>query len=313
MDYTELGETGLAVSALSLGAGGGSKLGLNSGRSETEAIAVVERAIEHGITTFDTAPVYDTEPIIGAAIADRPRDEFVVSTKFSLYEDGDLRPANELGPSLDASCERLGTDVIDIYHLHGVNPGDYEEAADRYLSGLHDLKDDGRIRAVGITETTGADPGHEVLSKAVEDPWDVMMVGFNLLNHSARDRVFDPAASRGIGIMGMIPVRRALNDPALLAETVADLIESDEIDPTLVDPADPFDVLFENGHVDSVYEAAYRFAYHEPAIDTLLTGTGNPDHLDANVAAVATGPLPEEAIRTIEERFGDVVSKNGNA
>lgn len=313
MEYATLGETDLLVSELSLGAGGASKLGLNDDRTKDEAVALVERAIDLGINTFDTAPVYGTEPVIGRALADRARDEFVISTKFSMFEDGELRPAGDLATSLEESLDRLGTEYVDVFHLHGVDPDDYRDAADRYLDPLHDLKDDGLIRAVGITETTGGDPAHEALEQAVEDDgWDVMMVGFNLINQSARNRVFDPATTKGIGIMGMIPVRRALTDAAVLRETVDDLIDRDELDPATVDREDPFGFVHDHDDVDSLIGAAYRFACHEPAIDTLLCGTGNPDHLAANVAAVERGPLPAALREAVDERFGGVESRIGN-
>ena len=313
MDVTTLGDTGLQVSSLSLGAGGASKLGLNDDRTEDEAVALVEQAIEFGINTFDTAPVYDTEPIIGRALADHPRDEFVISTKFSMFEDGEMRPAGDLAVSLEESLDRLQTDYVDVFHLHGVNPEHYRDAADRFLDAMHDLKDDGLIRAVGITETTGGDPAHEALGSAVEDDgWDVMMVGFNLINQSARELVFEPATAKGIGIMGMIPVRRALTDEAILRDTIDDLIDRSELDPSVVDREDPFGFLRAHEDVESVIEAAYRFACHEPSIDTLLCGTGNPAHLAANVAAVERGPLPSTLCDAIDDRFGRVTSRIGN-
>ena len=74
------------------------------------------------------------------------------------------------------------------------------------------LRDAGAIRFLAISERFAADPGHVMLQRAVlDDCWDVMMVGFNLLNQSARDRVFNATRERDIAVEVMFAVRRALS------------------------------------------------------------------------------------------------------
>ncbi len=313
MEYTELGSTGLEVSVLSLGAGGSSKLGLGVDKTEAEAQRVVDAALDHGITLIDTAEVYGTETIVGRAIEDRNREDLVLSTKFSLYDDGDLRSPDEISESVDGSLERLQTDYIDVYHLHGVPSADYDYAATELYPALEALRDAGKIRHIGITETVSGDPGHDMLTRAVEDGrWDVVMVGFNLLNHSARDRVLEPAAEQGIGTIGMVAVRTALADPDALREEVQELLSNGTLDPESVDPDDPFGFLIHDDGASNLIDAAYRFSRHEPTIDTVLTGTANLDHLAANVDSVSKPPLPAEDVETVTERFGDVDSTIGN-
>jgi aryl-alcohol dehydrogenase-like predicted oxidoreductase len=314
MEYSELGSTGLEVSALSLGAGGPSKLGLNAGKTEEDARRVVEAALERGINHVDTAEAYGTEEAVGNALDGRPREDVVISTKFSLYGDDDgLRPPSDLEASVDASLDRLNTDYVDVYYLHGVTPDDYDYAAETLRPRMEQLVDAGKIEFAGITESVSEDPGHEMLRRAVDDDlWDVVMVGFNLLNHSARRRVLEPAAEAGIGTVGMVPVRRALADPDRLEETIAELIEAGTLDPAAVDPRDPFGFLLHDDGASDIVDAAYRFCRYEPTIDTVLTGTSNPDHLAANVESVAKGPLPEADLESLEDRFGHVDSVIGN-
>jgi aryl-alcohol dehydrogenase-like predicted oxidoreductase len=215
--------------------------------------------------------------------------------------------------SLHASLERLDTDYVDVYHLHGVPPEDYDYATERLRPQLAELKAAGTIRAVGVTELLSEDPGHEMLARAVDDGgWDVVMVGFNLLNHSARERVLEPAANAGIGVIGMVPVRRALSDPEVLETTVKGLIESGVLDPDVVDPRDPFGFLVHEDGASDLVDAAYRFARHEPTVDTVLTGTASIEHLKANVESVLKDPLPDEDLAVLRERFGDVDSLIGN-
>lgn len=319
MEYTELGSTGVSVSVLSLGAGGASRLGLHTGRSERDARRVVEEALRLGVNLVDTAESYGTEAIVGEAIQGFDREQLVLSTKFSLYRDGKLRPPTDLEESLDRSLSRLGTDYVDVYHLHGVNPEDYDYATERLRPEMERLKSEGTIGHVGITENLHPDPdvrsdsGHDMLARAVEDGgWDVVMVGFNLLNHSARERVLEPAAERGIGTICMAAVRNALPDPGKLEATIANLIESGELDPAEVDPSDPFGFLVREGGTLSLVDAAYRFCRHEPTVDTVLSGTSSVEHLAANVESVGKGPLPEEDLAVLAEQFGDVDSVIGN-
>src|ERR1700732_1985209 len=79
MDYTTLGRTGLRVSVAGLGCGGFSRLGMSTGKTEAEAVALVRLAIDNGITLVDTAANYGTEAIVGKAISAVPRESIVVA------------------------------------------------------------------------------------------------------------------------------------------------------------------------------------------------------------------------------------------
>src|SRR5438876_4126732 len=81
MEYVTLGRTGLKVSVAGLGCGGFSRLGLGTGKSEGEAIALVRQAMDMGVNLLDTAAVYGTEAVVGQAIKSIPRDQVVIATK----------------------------------------------------------------------------------------------------------------------------------------------------------------------------------------------------------------------------------------
>src|SRR5437764_12586329 len=81
MEYTTLGRTGLRVSVAGLGCGGFSQLGRGSGKSEADAIGIIREAMDLGVNLFDTAAAYGTEPILGRALREVPRDEVVICTK----------------------------------------------------------------------------------------------------------------------------------------------------------------------------------------------------------------------------------------
>ena len=81
MEYVTLGRTGLEVSVAGLGCGGFSRLGLGTGKSEAEAVALVHQAFDLGVNLFDTAAVYGTEEVLGKALKGLPRDRVVIATK----------------------------------------------------------------------------------------------------------------------------------------------------------------------------------------------------------------------------------------
>ena len=307
---TVLGRTGLEVTCMGVGCGGPSRAGQSTGKSEAESVAVVRQALDEGLTLVDTSEAYDTEAIVGQAIKGLDRSKLVLSTKKQAR--GRLS-AQDVEQSLEASLKRLGTDYIDIYHLHAVVLEDYAYLLSEIVPTLHRLRDQGKIRFIGITERFGADTQHAMLRRALrDDVWDVMMVGFNLLNQSARERIFAQTIERDIGVLIMFAVRRALSRPERLAQVIKELIESGQLDPADIDREDPLGFLVHEGGAVSVTDAAYRFCRDEPGAHVILSGTGNPAHLQANLASFERPPLPVEDRRRLERLFRRVDSVAGN-
>ena len=152
-----------------------------------------------------------------------------------------------------------------------------------------------------------------MLGRALKDDhFDVVMAGFSLLNPSARQRVFAKTTERGVGALAMRVVGRLLSDPGALRQTVEGLLERGELDPHLIDASNPLGFLQESPDAASVVEAAYRFAGHEPGVDVVLTGTGNPVHLEANIAAILAPPLPVEALDRLARVFGRLDCLSGD-
>lgn len=308
MNYRDLGATGLRVSVVGLGCGGPSRLGQRDGKTTDHSVRLVRRALDLGVNFLDTAENYGTEEIVGAAIRGVPRDRVVVSTKKIMPEPGDPDPAGTMRAGVEASLKRLGTDYVDVFHLHGVGDTRYDFAASVMAPVLTELRDAGKIRAVGITEEFPANPRHEMLQRGLHDPWwDVVMVGFNLLNPSARRSVFPLTLEKGVGTLVMFAVRRALSQPASLVKLLREMEQRG-----LVEPGTDLDFLTGNGCAETLAEAAYRFCVHEPGADVVLTGTGDEEHLEANIAAALKPPLPSEALERLEALFGDVDSVTGN-
>lgn len=313
MEYTTLGRTGLRVSVAGLGCGGHSRLGTATGKSEQESIAVVRQALDLGINLIDTAEAYGTEAIVGKALQGIARDQVVVATKKLPPSSNHADPVGELQRGLEESLRRLRTDYIDIYFLHGVRLNQYRFAYETFVPVLLRLRDEGKLRAVGITEAFISDPQHRMLQQALTaDCWDVMMVGFSLLNPSARMRVFPQTQQQGIGVLGMFAVRRALSQPAALKELIAGLQQRGQLAPDVCNADDPLGFLTADGKAAAIPEAAYRFCRYEPGLHTVLTGTGNVEHLKENVASLLKPPLAQADLQRLDQLFGTVDSVSGD-
>ncbi|MEX0653239.1 MAG: aldo/keto reductase [Phycisphaeraceae bacterium] len=312
MPCVPLGRTGLRASRMGLGCGGHSRLGQSQGKPEAASVDLVREALDLGVNFIDTAEAYRTEAIVGQAIRGRAREAVILSTKKSPRRDGQLITADDLEAALHASLRRLGTDHVDIYHLHGVSAADYPHARRELVPALQRLRDAGKIRCLGITEEFHSDPGHVMLQQAVaDDCWDVMMVGFNILNQSARERVLAKTQAKGIGVLGMFAVRRALHDAQKLRATVRELVARGEVDGDALEADDPLGFLVANGAAASVTDAAYRFCRDEPGVHVVLSGTGNPAHLHANARSLTGPPLPAADCARLAAAFRRVDSVSG--
>jgi len=311
METRILGRTGLKVSVMGLGAGGPSRLGQRDEvKSEAESVSLVLQALDAGINFIDTAEAYHTEDIIGKAVAQRDRASIIISTKKRLG--GTTITRAELRAGLENSLRRLRTDYVDIYHLHGLRPEHYDYYANEIAPLMQDLQGRGMIRFLGVTESWGRDLGHNMLQRALQDDiWDVLMVGFNLLNQTARETVLKQAIEKQIGVLIMFAVRLALSRPEQLRRTLESLIESGELDAREIDLDAPLGFLRTDGAAPDTTDAAYRFCRDEPGVHVVLSGTSNPSHLAANIASFARPPLPPQHIARLQHIFRNVVSATG--
>src|SRR5204863_1309467 len=146
MEYVTLGRTGLRVSVAGLGCGGFSRLGLGTGKTEAQAVALIRQALDLGVNLLDTAAVYGTEGIVGQAIKSVPRDSVVIATKAWIPRREGRSAAERAVTSLDNSLRQLGTDYVDIFQLHGVSPTAYDQALDVIAPALLKEREKGKLR-----------------------------------------------------------------------------------------------------------------------------------------------------------------------
>jgi aryl-alcohol dehydrogenase-like predicted oxidoreductase len=227
--------------------------------------------------------------------------------------DGEPASGRDMRASVEASLSRLGTDYIDIYMLHGVDKESYIHAREELLPALHRLRDQGKLRFVGLSERFLIDSRHAMLDMAcADDCWDVVMLGFNMINQSAARKILPALAAKGVGTLCMYAVRHALSTDENARNLVERLIELGEVDGALLDRADPFGFVVRSGHARSLADAAYRFCRHQPGIDVVLTGTGDVGHLRDNVRSINGPALPEDILRRLGGLFSRVESLSGD-
>ncbi len=314
MQYKILGRTGLSVSVAGLGCGGHSRLGQTYGHSVEQSVAVVKAAIDMGINFIDTAAAYGTEAIVGQAVRGL-RDKVVISTKTAILPWGEPNAKRFTGAQileqLEQNLARLGTDYVDLYSLHGIVRSQLDYVGSEIVPALIRAREQGKIRFLGVTEHFGSDTNHRMLSAAIPSGiWDVVMVGFNLLNPSARRNVLRLTQAHNVGVQDMFAVRRALCNPHGLKEALDTIEKAGQLDRRKLDVGDPLGFLKDG--TQGIVDAAYRFCRHEPGIDVVLTGTGKVEHLKENVTSINRGALSPEIQAKLEELFGQVDSVSGN-
>jgi aryl-alcohol dehydrogenase-like predicted oxidoreductase len=305
MQYTTLGKTGLKVSVAGLGCGGNSRLGQGTGKPEAESVDLVRAAIGLGVNFLDTAEAYGTEDIVGKAVAQGPRDEVVISTKSRIRRGKDLLDGAGIIASLEESLGRLRTDHVDVFNLHAVPPADYDYVVAEIVPSLQQAKAAGKLRHIGITETSPNDPAQEMLQRAVEDEvWEVMMFAFHMMNQNARRNVFPASQAKGIGTLLMFVVRNIFSGPGVLESTMKELAEEGKVPAELAASENPLGFLVHEGGAKNVIDAAYRFGRHEPGADVVLFGTGSKAHLSHNIDSILSPPLPKADVEKLYELFG---------
>ena len=311
MDTVILGKTGLKATVAGLGCGGFSRIGMKK-YGKDHAAGIVRAAYDAGVNFFDTAALYGTEGAVGQGLAGIPRADYILSTKNMYKSDDNWRAdaAGNLMRSLENSLRKLRTDYIDIFHLHGVVVEDYKDVCELLLPAMQKAKEQGKIRFLGITELFVTDTTHEMLIKAVPDNFfDVVMVGYNMLNPSAAKTIFPKTAELNTGVLCMFAVRSALSNPEQLLTDIGRIIENGQAGEGLTASKDALDFLLSDA--GTVMDAAYRFCRHAPQIHVVLTGTGAADHLRDNLRSINAPPLPAAILERLETLFGCVDCVSG--
>lgn len=299
MQYRTLGQTGLQVSTLSLGAMNFGALGRTT---QDDVNAIVNSALESGINLIDTADMYSSgqsEEMVGRAIRGH-RDEVILATKAGLP----MGPGpNQRGASrrwltraLDASLQRLGVDHVDLYQIHRWDPTTSDEET---LSALTDLQREGKIRAFG----TSSYPAYRL----VQTQWtaEARALGrftteqpaYSILQRGAEAHVLPTAQTYDLGVLIWSPLASGWLSGAVragqpLTTSRAGLMPQ-RFDPAVpanrakLDAVERLAALADRAGL-TLIQLALGFVNAHPAVTSALIGPRTLTHLHAQLAAADT-------------------------
>jgi aryl-alcohol dehydrogenase-like predicted oxidoreductase len=317
MEFRQLGKSGLKVPVLSYGTGtfgGGNEFFKAWGASDVaEATRLVDICLEAGVNLFDTADVYSdglSETILGKAVAGR-RDQVLISTKATFK----MGPGpNDIGSSryhlisaCEASLRRLGTDYIDIYHLHGF---DALTPVEEVLSTLNNLVTSGKVRYIACSNFSG---WHLMKSLAVSDRFGWAryaghQVYYSLIGREYEWELMPLGLDQGVGALVWSPlgwgrltgkIRRGhpLPKESRLHKTAEQGPQTtDEYLYKVVDALDA--IAKETGK--SVPQIALNWLLQRPTVSTVIFGARSEQQLRQNLESVGWN-LSAEQVGKLDE------------
>jgi aryl-alcohol dehydrogenase-like predicted oxidoreductase len=287
MRTRRLGSSDLEVTVVGLGCNN------FGGRIDEEASrAVIDAALDAGVTFFDTADVYGnrggSEEIIGRALAGR-RDQVVLATKFG-HDLGDGETARGSRPyirrAIEASLRRLQTDRIDLYQYHrpdGVTP--IEET----LGALHELVQEGTVRAIGSSNFTAemVEEAHAVATAQGLTPFVTEQSEYSWLVRDAEEELLPVCERLGIGFIPYFPLASGLltgkyrrGEPA----PAGTRLHGRELDETRLDRVERLEA-FAGERGITLLEVAIGGLLAQPAVASVIAGATKPEQVRANAKA----------------------------
>jgi aryl-alcohol dehydrogenase-like predicted oxidoreductase len=309
MNYRPLGRTGLQVSELSFGAA--------RGYESPDFAAAVHAAIDAGINFIDTATGYgDSEVALGEAL--QGHDDILVETKYCPY-DSYARTASYNGTpealvaSAELSLQRLRRDHLDVLLGHGMRS---VETLDRFMTdGCYEamvkLREQGKVRFIGISELSEADGTHQVLQQAVPtEAFEVVMLTLNFMLQTAVASVLPLCRQHGVGTVVMMPLNQASKESGLVSlpaalELARRHVEAGNLpaeapytEPDLLDFLQPYPIP----------EAGLRYVLAHD-VSTCCVGMRNPARVQGNLRALEPPYLDDARLTRLRELFGGITSQ----
>ncbi|GHH76587.1 aldo/keto reductase [Kitasatospora indigofera] len=312
MEQRVLGRTGRKASVVGLGTW---QLGADWGDvREEDALAVLDAAVESGVTFFDTADVYGdgrSEQLIGRYLRERPDAGVLVATKAGrrLEQRPEHYTLENLRAWTDRSRANLGVEVLDLVQLHCPPTAVY--SSDQVFDALDTLVAEQRVAAYGVSVETCA----EALTAIARPGVASVQIILNPFRLKPLDDVLPAAAAAGVGIIARVPLASGLLSGRYTRDTVfpADDHRTYNRDGSAFDQGETFSgVDFATG-VEAAVEfaalapegatpaqTALRWIVQQPGVSTVIPGARNPAQARANAAAAALPPLPAATLAAVE-------------
>lgn len=315
MEFRAFGKSGISISTIGLGTWpiGGARYGE---RDDRAAVAAIQAAMDAGVTCFDTAPSYgngNAEELLGLALKGR-REAAVVITKGGLvWDDGSHvlgrngRP-DYLAAKLDESLKRLDTDYVDLFLIHWPDP---DVPLAETMGGLEALVASGKVRAIGVSNFTGAQL-RESADSLTTARLVANQISFSLFDRRWADDAFATCRDLDIGVMAYGPLAHGLLAGAFTRATVFDPVDWRSsgmiFGQALLTPANlpqNLDVVDRLARIASVLgltlpQLALAWTLNDPVVTTALVGARTGDEIRTAVPASGV-TIPPDALRAIDD------------
>lgn len=305
--YRRVGKSGLTVSTVGLGC---NNLGRANTATESQGAtdAVVNAAIDSGITLFDVADNYGretglSETMLGKALGSR-RGDVVVATKFGMDAKGANGPdfgargsRRYIIQSVEASLRRLGTDWIDLYQFHTPDP---LTPIDETLSALDTLVRSGKVRYIGHSNRSGWQIAQaEYVARELGTARFISSQNhYNLLDRRAELEVTPAAEEFGLGVLPYFPLANGLLTGKYSPGHAPEGSRLSHTRTNMVDDAD-WDQLgrysaFAKERGLTEIEVAFSWLAAQPSVASVIAGATRPEQVQQNAEAADWVPTPED-------------------
>ena len=300
MEKRRLGQSNLEVSAVGVGCNN------FGGRTDFEGTrAVVHRALDLGVTLFDTADVYGnkgkSEEFLGEILKDRRKD-IVIATKFGMPMSDSARPRDAsrayVMRAAEASLKRLRTDWIDLYQVHRPDP---KTPAEETMRALDNLIKQGKVRAIGCSNFSAAelDNAQDAAARAHASAFVTVQDEYSLLARDIERGLIPAMAQRHLSLLPYFPLASGLltgkyrryADAPKGARLSYSAHHADVLNEKNWAKLDKLNAVAERtGH--SLLEFAFGWLLAKPIIGSVIAGATKPEQIEQNVAAAAKRPSP---------------------
>ncbi|GGH79318.1 aryl-alcohol dehydrogenase-like predicted oxidoreductase [Pullulanibacillus pueri] len=290
MKFNKLGSSDLTVSEIGLGT-------MSLPANDTEAIHMIQKAIDDGMNFLDTADLYEQgriESLLGQAVKGR-RDDVIIATKGGNHWEAGKQgwywdPSKKyIKNALKASLKRLNLDYVDLYQLHG---GTIEDPIDETIEAFEELKQEGLIRWYGISSIR-----HNVIREYVKRSSIVsVMMQYSILDRRPEEEMLDFLAEKNVSVIARGPVAKGL----LSDKGISKISEKGYLDYTEKALKHLIKELKENtNRTRKLSHTAIRYVLNHPAVATAIPGASRMEQLEDNLQATSAPPLSETELKTI--------------
>lgn len=306
MQYRTLGRTNLEVSTVAMGCWAIVGDATWGPQDESDATDAIRTALDEGVNFFDTAEAYGTgesERLLGRALGERRR-EAVIATKVSPNH---LHP-RDLLEACEGSLQRLGSDYIDLYQVHWPN---WEVPMEETFGALEKLRDQGKVRAVGVSNFGPNDLADAINVARIESN----QLAYSCLFRAIEHEIQPMCVAHGISILPYSPLAQGLLTGKFRSpEAVPDgrartrLFSGERAQARHGEPGCERETFAAIERMASVSErigepmsrVALAWLMHRPGVTSVLAGARNPAQVRENAAA-ARVHLSDEVVREVEE------------